>query len=195
LQSTSGKKLLAKYDSARVRLKNQKQYLEFPIEFADEDNSEQKSFFYNIDSQAFTTIDLKYHILKGDTSFYLNEEQAQSILEEGLEYQKSRARIFKDMFLPYEFVDDVYYSHKHPRIKKNDDQGIEMLDFSKIIVSRQYKISVKEAKISSINQGIVKMRMIFNYTGDIVNDYVEIKNLEIRIIDENNEFISSKKYE
>ena len=194
LKSANGMKLLAKYDSARVRLRNQKQYCEFPIEFTGDYNVEQKSFFYNINSQAFTTIDLDYQVLKGDTSYYLSEEQAQSILEEGIEYQKSQARIFRDMYLPSKFFEDVYYSHKHPTVEKNSGKSIKMLDFSKIIVSRLYKISMEESAISAIKEGVVKMGMSFNYTGNIINNYVEIADLEIKILDYKNKVVFSKRY-
>jgi hypothetical protein len=194
LKSTNGKKLLAKYDSARLRLRNQKQYFEFPIEFTDDYNVEQKSFFYNINSQAFTTIDLDYQVLKEDTSYYLSEEQARSILEEGLEYQKSQARIFREMYLPSKFYEDVYYSHKHPTIEKNSGKSIKMLDFSKIIVSRLYRIPIEESTISTLKEGIVKMKMSFDYTGNIINNYAEIANLEIRILDYKNKVVFTKRY-
>jgi len=194
LKSTNGKKLLAKYDSARVRLRNQKQYCEFPIEFTGDYNVEEKSFFYNINSQAFTTIDLDYQVLKEDTSYYLSEEQAQSILEEGLEYQKSQARIFKDMYLPSKFIEDVYYSHKHPIVEKNSGKGLQMLDFSKIIVSRLYRIPIEENEISGLKEGTVKMEIRFNYTGNIINNYVEIANLEIKILDYTNKVVFYKRY-
>jgi len=194
LKSIKGQKLLARYDSARVSLKHQKQHFDFPIEFTGDYDIQQKSFFYNIDSQAFTTIDLEYQILKEDTSYYLSEEQAQSILEEGLEYQKSQARIFKDMYLPDKFIEDVYYSHKHPRIKQNNSQVIETLDFSKIIVSRLYKIPVEENALSAFDEGLTKMEMSFNYTGNIIDDYAEVTNLEIKVRDYKNNIVFSKRY-
>ena len=93
LKTSNGQKLLAKLDSIRIKLKSKKQNFEFPIKFNGPYNVEHKSFYYCIDSQAFTTIDLEYQILNKDTSYYLSEKQAQSILEEGLEYQKSKARM------------------------------------------------------------------------------------------------------
>jgi hypothetical protein len=194
LESPKGKKLLAKYDSVRTRLQNQNQYLEFPIEFTGDYDFEQKSFFYTIDNQAYTTIDLEYQVSKRDTFYYLTEEQAQSIIEEGLEFQKSQARIFKDRYLPQKFIEDILYSHKHPRIEKNDDEKTIVTDFSKIIVSRLYKIPVKEAIAKDMEGGQVKIAMSFKYTGNIVNNYTEIKNLAIKVFYHRNKIAFSKHY-
>jgi hypothetical protein len=194
MESPLGKKLLAKYDSAKTRLINQKQYFEFPIEFTDSYDVEQKSFFYTIGSQAYTTIDLEYQILKKDTFYYLNEEQAQTIIEEGIEFQKSQARIFKDRYLPRKFIEDVYYSHKHPTLEQFDNGENKKLDFSKILVSRLYKIPVEQSVISDIKNGEIRMAVGFNYTGNIVNDYAEVRNLQIMVFDYKNNIVFSKEY-
>jgi hypothetical protein len=194
MESPLGKKLLAKYDSVKTRLINQKQYLEFPIEFTGNYDFEQKSFFYTIDSQAYTTIDLEYQISRSDTFYYLNEEQAQTIIEEGIEFQKSQARIFKDRYLPQKFIEDVYYSHKHPILEQFDNGEKKKLDFSKILVSRLYKIPVEESLILDITKGEVKMAIYFNYTGNIFENYAEIRNLQIRIFNYKNKIVFSKNY-
>jgi hypothetical protein len=194
LQTSAGQKLLVKYDSARVRLIEQKQYFEFPIEFTRDYDIEQKSYFYLINSQAYTTIDLQYQIIQKDTIYYLNEEQSRSIIEEGMAYQKSQSRIFKDRCLPEEFVKDIHYNHKHPTLENKFNQEKNLIDYSKILVSRLYKMPVEETFISDLNEGEIKMTMSFNYTGNIIDDYAEIRNLEIKVLDQRNEIIFSKRY-